>query len=170
MIRRLACLIVLLACSGVAMAAPASASAFAAAPAPGKVTALTPAQVPALVKPPAHGARIIMLWALECAYCEPNMQALARLQKSHPQALKLILVDTDDIDGHRAAIAKRLAAAGMQDYPARAYAAQAPEQINYLIDPDWGGETPRTLVIHADGSRQAISGELTPAQLRKITP
>ncbi len=39
-----------------------------------------------------------------------------------------------------------------------------------MIDPDWGGETPRTLVIRADGSRIAISGELTAQQLRGIAP
>jgi iron complex outermembrane receptor protein len=56
----------------------------------------------------------------------------------------------------------------MDAYPARAYAAATPERINYLIDPGWGGETPRTLVIHADGTRAGISGALTPAQLRKL--
>jgi iron complex outermembrane receptor protein len=30
-----------------------------------------------------------------------------------------------------------------------------------LIDPDWGGETPRTKAIRADGSGTVISGELT---------
>jgi hypothetical protein len=42
------------------------------------------------------------------------------------------------------------------------------ERINFLLDPHWGGETPRVLVIRADGSRLGISGALTPAQLRKL--
>ena len=56
----------------------------------------------------------------------------------------------------------------MDGYPARAYAEASPERINFLLDPNWGGETPRVLVIRADGSRLGISGELTPAQLQKL--
>jgi iron complex outermembrane receptor protein len=129
---------------------------------------LTAADIPALVKPPAHGERIIALWALDCAYCEPNLAALAKLQRAHPQQIELVTVATDDIASQRAAIETRLAAMHMTGHPARAYAAATPERLNYLIDPDWGGETPRTLVIRSDGSRIAISGELTPQQLRRI--
>jgi iron complex outermembrane receptor protein len=52
--------------------------------------------------------------------------------------------------------------------PNRAYAEASPERINFLLDPHWGGETPRVLVIRADGSRLGISGALTPAQLKKL--
>lgn len=161
MIRRVA-LLALLCC-----ALPAVASAHDA-----KVVPLTAAEIPALLKPPAHGTRIIMLWALDCVYCEPNMQALAKLQQAHPKNIRFVTVATDDAANPdtRQAIIARLNAAGMQDYPARAYASAATAQMNFLIDPDWGGETPRTLVIHADGSRSAVSGELTPAQLRRLQP
>ena len=130
---------------------------------------LSAAGVPALVKPPAHGERIIALWALDCAYCEPNLTALVKLQRAHPRDIQLVLVATDG-SAMRGAVAARLVRMHMADYPARLYAEANPERIDYLIDPDWGGETPRTLVIRADGTRVAISGELTPAQLRKIEP
>ena len=130
---------------------------------------LSAAEVPALVKPPAHGERIIALWALDCAYCEPNLAALVKLQRAHPRDVQLVLVATDG-PGQREAVAARLAQMGMTGYPARLYAEPNPERINYLIDPDWGGETPRTLVIRADGTRVAISGELTPTQLQRIEP
>lgn len=130
---------------------------------------LSAAGVPALVKPPVRGEHIIALWALDCAYCEPNLAALAKLQRAHPRDVQLILVATDG-PPMRDAVAARLANMHMTDYPARFYAEANPERINYLIDPDWGGETPRTLVIRADGTRVAVSGELTPAQLRRIEP
>jgi hypothetical protein len=130
---------------------------------------LSAAGVPALVKPPAHGERIIALWALDCAYCEPNLAALEKLQRAHPRDVELVLVATDG-PAMRGAVAARLEKMHMAGYPARFYAEANPERINYLIDPDWGGETPRTLVIRADGTRVAVSGELTPAQLRKIEP
>lgn len=133
----------------------------------GTLTALTPAEVPALLKPPADGERILAIWALDCAYCESNMQALAKLQRAHPRQITLVTVATDDI-ALRKAIEQRLQHAGLGAYPARAYTAATPDRINFLIDPDWGGETPRTLLIRADGSRLGISGELTPEQLQKL--
>lgn len=134
-----------------------------------RVTPLTAAQVPTLLKAPAHGERIIMLWALDCAYCEPTMQALDKLQRAYPRRIELVTVATDSVARH-ARIAARLEAAGMQNHPARAYAQPTPERINFLIDPTWGGETPRTMVIRADGSRMAISGQLSVSQLREISP
>jgi hypothetical protein len=130
-------------------------------------TVLSATDVAALVKPPAHGDRIIALWALDCAYCEANLQALAKLQKAHPHDIDLVTVATDNI-AQANAIEQRLQAAGVADYPARAYADAEPDRINYLIDPTWGGETPRVLVIRADGSRVGISGALTAGQLAKL--
>lgn len=128
---------------------------------------LSAADVPALLQPPTHGTRIIALWSLDCAYCESNLEALATLQRARPQSIELITVTTDDI-AQRPAIEARLRNMKMATYPARAYAEATPERINFLIDPSWGGETPRVLVIRADGSRTGVSGALTPAQLRKI--
>lgn len=128
---------------------------------------LATSDVPALLQPPAHGERLIALWALDCAYCEANLQALARLQQAHPKNIELVTVATDSIDQH-AAIERRLQAAGVGAYPARAYAEATPEQLDYLIDPSWGGETPRVLVLRADGTRQGYSGALTPTALREL--
>lgn len=129
---------------------------------------LAATDVPALLQPPAHGERIIALWSLDCAYCESNLEALATLQRAHPKSIELIIVTTDDISAQRPAIEARLRKMKMDTYPARAYAEASPERINFLLDPNWGGETPRVLVIRADGSRTGISGALTPAQLQKI--
>ncbi|WP_266158348.1 hypothetical protein [Dyella silvatica] len=133
----------------------------------GTPMALGAGDVAALLKPPAQGERIIALWALDCAYCETNLQALAKLQQTHPQQIELVSVATDSIH-QQDAIEARLKAADMLAWPARAYADDTPERINYLLDPQWGGEMPRTLVIRADGSRQSFSGALSPAQLQKI--
>ena len=138
-----------------------SAPAFAAPP-----QALAAAQVPALLQPPAQGMRIIALWALDCAYCEPNLRALAALHARHPD-IDVVTVAIDNV-AQGDALERRLRAAGADGLPARAYADATPERLNYLIDPNWGGETPRTLVIHADGTRRGISGELTPQRLQSL--
>lgn len=128
---------------------------------------LSAAEIPALLKPPTHGERILAIWSLDCVYCEANLQALAKLQRAHPHEIALVTVATDDI-AQRQAIERRLHAAGMDAYPARAYLDASPERLDYLLDPDWGGETPHTLVIRADGTRRGISGLLTPSQLRQL--
>ena len=133
----------------------------------GSLQPLTATAVPALLQPPPHGERIIALWSLDCAYCEPNLDALAALQRAHPHDIELLVVTTDSI-AQRGAIEARLRGMKLAAYPARAYAESTPDRINFLLDPNWGGETPRVLVIRADGSRLGISGALTPAQLRKL--
>ena len=81
--------------------------------------------------------------------------------------IELVTVASDSF-AQRDAISARLHEAGMDAWPARAYADGNSERINYLLDPQWGGEMPRTLVIHADGSREGVSGKLTPEQLVKL--
>jgi hypothetical protein len=128
---------------------------------------LAASDIPALLKPPAHGTRIIAIWALDCAYCEANMQTLAKVVEAQPDRYQLVTVATDRYALH-AQITARLTTMHMNAYPARAYAEASPEHLNFLLNPQWGGETPRTELIRADGSRLGISGELTPAQLRWI--
>ena len=133
----------------------------------GTLQPLAADDVAALLKPPAHGKRVIALWALDCAYCESNLEALVKLQRAHSQNIELVIVTTDSIE-RRQTIQARLQHMKLDGLPNRAYAEATPERLNFLLDPNWGGETPRVLVIRADGSRIGISGELTPAQLRKI--
>ncbi len=127
--------------------------------------------IPALTAPPTHGERIIALWSLDCAYCEANLSALAKLQRTHPDTVELVLVATDG-PAQRQAVTARLQAMGMADAGKATYfyAEPAPERLNYLLDPDWGGELPRTIAIRADGTRTGISGELTAGQLGRVTP
>lgn len=135
--------------------------AFAAPPVP-----LSAADVKALVAAPTRGVRIVALWALDCAYCEENLSALATWQRAHAD-VDLIFVATDSM-GQRDVLGARLKAAGLDTVPSRAYADATPDRINYLIDPAWGGETPRTLVIRADGTRKAFSGALNAARIASL--
>lgn len=128
-------------------------AAFAAPP-----TALAPGDVAALLKPPAKGVRLIALWSLDCAYCEQNLAALRAYQRQHTD-VDLVFVATDAI-GQADALDARLKAARLDDVPSRAYTDATPERIDFMIDPAWGGETPRTLAIRADGSRKGVSGAL----------
>lgn len=125
--------------------------------------------IAALTAPPEHGERIIALWSLSCIYCEPHMQALARWQQNHPDDVELVLVATDG-PTQRRAVAKRLKEAGVSEYRSYVYAEATPMRLNYLIDPDWGGVLPHTVVIHADGHRETRSGALNDKQLQQWLP
>ncbi|MET0934436.1 MAG: hypothetical protein ABWX83_00500 [Luteibacter sp.] len=122
--------------------------------------------VEALVAKPSTGTRIIAIWALDCAYCEENLTALADWQRQHA-GVDLVFVATDSI-GQRAALEARLKAAHLDGVPSRAYAEATPDRTNFLIDPTWGGETPRTMVIKADGTRRALSGALTTERIARL--
>lgn len=137
----------------------ASAPAFAAAPVP-----LSSADVKALVAAPAKGSKVLALWSLDCTYCEENLAALRTYQRQHRADVDLVFVATDPM-AQGPALEARLVKAKLGDVPSRAYTDATPDRLNFLIDPTWGGETPRTLVIHADGSRKAYSGALTPGRI-----
>lgn len=139
----------------------ASFPAWASAPQP-----LASGDVAGFVKPPATGVRIVAIWALDCAYCEENLSALAAFQQQR-KGVDLVFVATDPVSQNDALTA-RLKAAHLDGVPSRAYADATPDRINFLIDPEWGGETPRTLVIHADGSRKAYSGALNAARIASL--
>jgi hypothetical protein len=128
---------------------------------------LAAADVKALVAPPAKGVRIVALWALDCAYCEENLTALAAWQHQHAE-VDLVFVATDSI-GQRDVLTARLKSAQLDAVPSRAYADATPDRINYLIDATWGGETPRTLVIRADGTRRTYSGALNAERIASLT-
>ena len=135
--------------------------AFAAPP-----VALGTADVEALLAVPAKGARIIAIWSLDCAYCEQNLSALRTYQRAHAD-VDLLFVATDPMS-QSAALERRLKMAKLDDVPSRAYAESTPDRINFLLDQTWGGETPRTLVIKADGTRRAASGALDTARIAKL--
>lgn len=135
--------------------------AFAAPPA-----TLDTGDVEALVAKPAKGTKIIALWALDCAYCEQNLSALAQWQRQHAD-VDLVFVATDSMS-QRAALEARLKAAHLDTVPSRAYGEPTPDRINFLIDPTWGGETPRTMIVKADGTRRALSGALTAERIARL--
>lgn len=128
--------------------------------------ALGTADVAPLIAVPAKGVRIVAIWSLDCAYCEENLSALAAYQRSHAD-VDLVFVATDPIS-QADALEARLKAAKLDGVPSRAYAESTPDRLDFLIDPAWGGETPRTLVIKANGTRRAASGALDGRKIARL--
>ncbi|MEX1826414.1 TlpA family protein disulfide reductase [Luteibacter sp. CQ10] len=127
---------------------------------------LASGDVAALLAPPSKGVKVIAIWALDCAYCEENLSALRAWQRTHAD-VDLVFVSTDAIS-QAGAMEARLKAANLDDVPSRAYADATPERLDFLIDPSWGGETPRTVAIRADGSKKAMSGALDADRIARL--
>jgi thiol-disulfide isomerase/thioredoxin len=104
---------------------------------------------------------VVVLWSLDCVYCQPGFAALAKAKRQH--GVDVVMVATDRIDqGDNARmIAKKLEAPALRAN-AWAFGAAPPEQLRYAIDPKWHGETPRSYWYDATGARTARSGMITP--------
>lgn len=106
---------------------------------------------------------VVMLWSLECAYCQASFKALAQAKRSNP-GLNVVTVATDPAGDPQtdALVGERLRAAGLSKN-AWAFGSAPAQQLRYAIDPKWHGELPRTYWFDAQGRRSAYSGVLTQA-------
>lgn len=100
---------------------------------------------------------VVLVWSLDCAYCQPSFQALADAKKKY--GVDVITIATDPADDAEAVqlIRKKLAASGLSS-DAWAFGSSPPEQLRHAIDPQWRGETPRTYWFGRDGKAAAHSG------------
>jgi len=110
----------------------------------------------------------LVIWSLDCQYCQTSLRALAREKRKHRQ-LKVITLATDPLGDTQAAalLRKRLQSAGLAT-DAWAFGSAAPERLRYAIDAGWHGEMPRSYWFNAAGERVPYSGVLTPAMITRL--
>lgn len=102
--------------------------------------------------------RITHLWGLSCAPCIEELPRWVQFAAAHPQT-PIMLVQIEPLPaGVEDYIALLNRAGGLGHIDHRYFTGEDDERMRYEIDPDWAGETPRTLQIAADGSVQAHSG------------
>lgn len=103
---------------------------------------------------------VVMVWALDCAYCIESFRALEQIRRDWK--VDVVTIATDRADDAEAAdlIQKKLQAGGLHS---KAWAfGSAPEgQLRYAIDPKWRGELPRSYWFNAQGKTMAHSGVIT---------
>lgn len=101
----------------------------------------------------------VMVWSLDCSYCEPSFAALARAQRS---GLKVVTIATDPADDEEAVtlIRRKLAHAGLVA-ETWAFGPAPAEQLRHAIDPKWRGEMPRSYWFDGKGQVRAYSGLIT---------
>jgi hypothetical protein len=103
---------------------------------------------------------VVVVWALDCDYCGPSFEALARAQ--HQRKLPVVAIATDRAGDAEATryIEKKLQAAGL-DAERWAFGGAPAEQLRFAIDPKWHGEMPRSYWFNGHGGVTAHSGVIT---------
>ena len=101
---------------------------------------------------------ILLIWSLDCEYCQASLELVAKKQRAHPQ-LRIITLSTDILTDQTISdmLKSRLASLGLVAQ-AWAFGDTSPEQLRYSIDQKWHGEMPRSYWFNAQGIRCAVSG------------
>lgn len=112
--------------------------------------------------------QVVMVWSLDCSYCEPSFAALAQAQR---RGLKVVTIATDPVDDPEAValIRRKLAKAGLQA-ETWAFGAAPAEQLRHAIDPNWRGEMPRSYWFDGRGRVRAYSGLIDAARVAQMLP
>ncbi|MDE2402614.1 MAG: hypothetical protein KGL90_13210 [Burkholderiales bacterium] len=107
---------------------------------------------------------IVHLWGLSCAPCVRELPRWATFVQQNPSAQMLFIqFEPASVQQVRAAL-RRVHLEGARHMMVGRF---PDERLQFEVDPDWGGELPRTLLIAADGKRQAFSGTADFAKLKR---
>jgi thiol-disulfide isomerase/thioredoxin len=112
---------------------------------------------------------VVVVWALECAYCEPSFEALAEARRKYKTRIVTIATDRADDPEAVSLINKKLKASGLAS-DVWAFGAGPEEQLRYAIDPKWRGEMPRSYWFNGRGEAVSYSGMITAETVRKLLP
>jgi thiol-disulfide isomerase/thioredoxin len=133
----------------------------------GKVRAFEADSLPAIVASHAGKPFVLVVWALDCDYCQPSFKALAQAQRRGQLAVVTIATDrAADAQAVRF-IEKKLGATALKAQ-AWAFGSAPEERLRYAIDPAWRGEMPRSYWFDSGGNRVAHSGVITADIVAKL--
>nr|WP_314628504.1 hypothetical protein [uncultured Noviherbaspirillum sp.] len=112
--------------------------------------------------------QVVMVWSLDCSYCEPSFAALAGAQR---RGAKVVTIATDPVeDGEaRTLIRRKLAKSGLHA-ETWAFGSAPADLLRHAIDPAWRGEMPRSYWFDGKGQVRAYSGLITPERVAAMLP
>jgi thiol-disulfide isomerase/thioredoxin len=107
----------------------------------------------------AHAGRptVIHFWGLTCAPCLVELPQWGALKAARPD-LGLVLIAADPVPQDPERLAGTLARAGLGAAESWNFTDRFYERLRYEIDPAWGGELPRTVMIDRDGKAEVLAG------------
>jgi hypothetical protein len=112
--------------------------------------------------------QVVMVWSLDCSYCEPSFAALAQAQR---RGLKVVTIATDPADDPEATalIRHKLAKSGLQA-ETWAFGPAPADLLRHAIDPSWRGEMPRSYWFDGKGQVRAYSGLINAERVAAMLP
>lgn len=115
----------------------------------------------------AHAGQptVVHFWGLTCSPCLIELPQWGKLQAER-RDLRLVLLAADPLPQEPARISATLAKAGLGGSESWSFNDRFYERLRYEIDPAWGGELPRTVLIAADGTTTVLPGVADLAQVR----
>jgi len=108
---------------------------------------------------------IVHLWGVTCTPCVEELPHWVKfMQRQRSAQIVLVHLDTVPVQKVEAALRR----AGFNRGSSFVLRGMADERLRYQIDPKWGGELPRTLLLDADGSTKgSFSGSADFAALSR---
>ena len=115
----------------------------------------------------AHDGKpvVVHLWALTCAPCLVEMPLWGRLAAERPD-MRLVMIAADPVPQDPSRVSDMIARSGLAKAENWVFADRFNERLRYEIDPAWGGELPRTMMIDRDGQVTMLPGVADLAEVR----
>lgn len=108
---------------------------------------------------------VIHLWGLTCAPCLVEMPLWGKLAAERPD-MRLIMIAADPVPQDPARVSDVIARSGLAAAESWAFADRFNERLRHEIDPAWGGELPRTVMIDRRGKATVLPGVADLATVR----
>ncbi|MDB5762980.1 MAG: redoxin protein [Herminiimonas sp.] len=112
---------------------------------------------------------VLMVWSLDCDYCQASFSALAEAKRKRNLDVVTIAADRADDAETARLIKNKLAPSGLTAN-VWAFGSAPAERLRYAIDPGWRGEMPRSYWFNARGESVAYSGLITADKAAKFLP
>lgn len=106
---------------------------------------------------------IVHFWGMTCAPC---LEELPTWRKLHGDVapIPVVFVQMDNMPV--AAVAEKLRASKLSALENWSVIDEVDERLRHVIDPDWIGDVPRTLLIDGNGEMQRMRGRVNAAMVR----
>lgn len=109
---------------------------------------------------------VVVIWSLDCDYCQPSFQVLADSQRSRKLAVVTIATDRASDAEATHLIEKKIKMTGLVS-DNWAFGSAPPKRLRFVIDQKWRGEMPRSYWFDEKGNVIAHSGVITEEGIRK---
>jgi len=109
---------------------------------------------------------IIHFWGVTCAVCLAELSDWTDLTKEVGNT-SIVFIAADPVLQDEQRVQRQLTKAGLAAADNWMFADAFTERLRFEIDPRWGGELPRTILIAADGKTEVLTGAADFAALKK---